>query len=141
MPETRTLPSGRSVVLERPDLYSALSAGQIPNPLLAPILVLIDGGAPVLDPTQGLFRARDNFRGLVHLASLCLVQPRLVLNPAERKEGDLEPRDVPLRDLYYISSYFQGYDAPEPATKQSGDDIGSAVGAVSDGTDLPHPTE
>lgn len=107
MTDTRILPgSGRVVQLQMPDLYGALSAGQIPNPLLGPILLLIESTQPS-DATRELIRARDNVMALYNLASLCLVEPRLILK-GEPGEGEIGVRDLRFDDVQWLYwSYFR----------------------------------
>lgn len=109
MTDTRILPgSGRTVQLQMPDLYSALaaSAGGIPNPLLQPIIRLIDSSESG-NMTDALIKSRDNIIALYNLASLCLVEPKLVLTGTPG-EGEIGIRDLRFDDLQWLYwSYFR----------------------------------
>lgn len=109
MTDTRILPgSGRTVQLQMPDLYSALaaSAGGIPNPLLHPIIRLIDSLRPD-NMTEALVKSRDNIIALYNLASLCLVEPKLILTGTPG-EGEIGPGALRFDDVQWIYwSYFR----------------------------------
>ncbi len=115
--DERVLPgSGMAVVLAMPDLYSAiLTAGTLPNPLLASILKLIEASGAELASTgeaQRLRASMDHIRGLYGIAQLCLETPklRLDLKPGETPgEGEIAPADLTLNDLEHIYwRFFRG---------------------------------
>lgn len=115
--DERILPgSGMAVALTMPDLYSALlTAGTLPNPLLASILKLIEAsGEDVakLGEAQRLRASMDHIRGLYGIAQLCLESPklRLDLKPGELPgEGEIGPADLTLNDLEHIYwRFFRG---------------------------------
>ncbi len=139
----RRLPgSGLMVKLQMPDLYSMLSAGAMPNDLIAPVVLLLEGVKPrETDLYATLTSARDNMRALYHIAHLCLVEPRLVLT-GERKEGEIGPRDLRWDDLTEIYlNFFRGEPLGAFAAFTGADQPQEPVGVAQSGDAVSHEAE
>lgn len=106
--ETRTLPSGREVVLKMPDLYRMLATTRgVPNPALASVLKLLagEGNVEAANELERLKSMQAQIRGLYEIARLCLVSPKLRLDLAEGEEpdeGEIGPEELPLADAEVI---------------------------------------
>lgn len=135
---TLTLPSGRVVEAEMPDLFSLLGQiGQIPDPITAAVIdLLTQEGALKRDSDPTKYRNKaDQLRGMYGVAALCLVRPRLDLK-TERGDGVevLGRRDLPFGDLetlYY--SFFRQGDGAATLEASAAADAGGAPGAASGG--------
>ena len=139
---TMDLNGGRVVKLSMPNIYKLLTGSGVPNPALAGILRLLDGEGALAAPseTQLLHGARDRLRGLMEIAALCLVEPKLRLD-GEPGEGEIGPPDLAFGDyelIYY--SFFRSDPlsiSPVPDVREPR----ASEGAVSDGNGIPHPPE
>lgn len=130
------------VQVQMPDLYGMISAGAIPNALMTPVLLLLEGVKPrAEDYMTNLTGARDNVLALYHIAHLCLVEPRLVLT-GERKEGEIGPRDLRWDDLVEIYlNFFRGDPLRPSAALAHPDQPEELVGSPHAGDDLSHAAE
>lgn len=141
---TMTLPSGRSVRLEMPNLYAILmQVGKVPSPQVAAVMKLLsdvgllDDG---INEAQRMENRRQHLIGLYHVAELCLVEPRLKLKE-EPAEGEIGPADLSFRDvevIYY--DFFRGIHPLGPADPGTGDS-GGAPGPARAGDDVSQPSE
>lgn len=135
--ETVRLHSGRVVRLQMPDLPALLlTTGRVPNQaLLAVVHLLVRDGLWQPDGQAGATfeRKRAEILGWYGVASLMLVEPRLVLHPqTPNPEADeIGAADLTLADAEVIYGYFRYWrDLTSDArgTAPAGADAGGAAG-------------
>lgn len=103
---TLTLPSGRVVEAEMPDLFTIMGqVGNIPDPVTAAVIdLLTNEGSLKKDGDSSKYRNKaDQIRGLYGIALHTLVRPRVDLRAA-RGDGveTLGRLDLPIGDLEHI---------------------------------------
>ncbi len=141
--ETLTLPSGRVVRLELPDLYQLAGADiKIPNTALDDVLELTMGGNPLpeMDEATAMRAINRRFtRAVYAAAALCLVDPVLCLN-GKPKPGQITPREFALNDAVRVYTFFRdgGTGAPPVATSA---EPGADAGISSSGDDVPRQAQ
>lgn len=128
--------SGMEVTFQMPNLYTLiLSHIKIPNPSTARILELLEGAGllSTATPAQQAAYARDTLMGAMELASLCLVEPRLVLD-REPGEGEVGPEAFAHSDWGELLSIFRADPyKPAAADQKSGSGAGALGDEQSDG--------
>lgn len=101
-----TLPgTGRVVKLQMPDLYAIVGVNGLPDLALAPVLRFLRNGAlkKASGPMAEFEADVEWLRGVLGIAQLCLVEPRLYRSEAEaRAKGGIGPRDLSLKDFEYV---------------------------------------
>lgn len=144
--DTLILPSGREVRVQMPDLYAILaSVGGIPSQLIIDAVNLLTAErvykpAPVNAEASALTRQIVYLRGVYAICSLCLVEPRLVLD-GEPGEGEIGIADLTWGDAEVVYfGFFRGFawaapprlaasaapdDARATESGAAGDDVGA----------------
>lgn len=150
MPETPNydiwrMTTGVEAKVQMPNLYAILATvGAVPSQAMIEVLTLLDQEGVALagvDEGQKFLRIRNNIRGMYAMASLILVEPRLVLDK-DPGEGEIGPRDLSLTDveaLYW--RYFRGGYRPPPRSPADPADPDGAEEPTSYGGDLRDTAE
>ena len=93
--------SGNIARLRKPSLFAlAATSNGVPNPLSYEVMRL-QASPPAASEDERIEAVRQNGRGYVEVAALCLIEPRLKL-VGEPGEGEISPEDLADFDLWWI---------------------------------------
>jgi hypothetical protein len=93
--------SGNVARLRRPSLTAmAATTNGVPNPLSHEVMRLL-ASAPAATEAERIENVKRNSRGMVEVAALCLVEPRLRL-VGDPLEGEIAPEDLSDYDLSFL---------------------------------------
>ena len=139
-PATHTLPSGRSVEWQMPDVFSMIAfAGTLPNPVTAAVIkLLVQEGSFVEDDDPRYYHAKaEHIRGMYGIAQAMLVTPKF---DASREWGDgngtLGRRELGYADAERLYLLFRVGPAIAAATADPGD-AGGLAEPASDSDGVP----
>lgn len=131
------LPSGNTARLRRPQLFSWLAEGEIPNPLRAAVVEIAgeDTAGEVVTP-------EERARALFWIVARCFVEPTVVAD-GDPGPGELHIRDIDDADKFAIVDWamgevaaLTGFRAGPPGALGGGDGAGVRDEAVDAAGDL-----
>lgn len=95
--------SGFVARIRRPSLTSLLATQNgVPNPISDHVVRLMASRMPVDDAAR-VAQFRANTRGMLEVAALCFVSPRLILDREPNYDADeIGPQDVPDLDISWL---------------------------------------